>query len=83
MNTLKIDNVSLVYSKGYKALTALNLEINNGIFDHKILITSKQKDCINPYKIWIKISTYQYGELLKKFRIYSISNPKNILKNES
>ncbi|AEM71726.1 Phosphonate-transporting ATPase [Allomuricauda ruestringensis DSM 13258] len=32
MNTLKIDNVSLVYSNGYKALTALNLEINNGIF---------------------------------------------------
>ncbi|MHA7832819.1 MAG: ABC transporter ATP-binding protein [Flagellimonas sp.] len=32
MNTLKIDNVSLVYSNGYKALTALNLEIENGIF---------------------------------------------------
>ncbi len=32
MNTLKINNVSLVYSNGYKALTALNLEINNGIF---------------------------------------------------
>ncbi len=32
MNTLKIDNVSLAYSNGYKALTALNLEINNGIF---------------------------------------------------
>ncbi|MDF0716391.1 ABC transporter ATP-binding protein [Muricauda sp. 334s03] len=32
MNTLKIDNVSLVYSNGYKALTALNLEIQNGIF---------------------------------------------------
>ncbi|TRZ43527.1 ABC transporter ATP-binding protein [Robertkochia solimangrovi] len=32
MNTLKIDNVSVVYSNGYKALTALNLEINNGIF---------------------------------------------------
>ena len=32
MNTLKIDNVSLVYSNGYRALTALNLEIQNGIF---------------------------------------------------
>ena len=32
MNTLKINNVSLVYSNGYKALTDLNLEINNGIF---------------------------------------------------
>jgi len=32
MNTLKIDNVSLVYSNGYQALTALNLEIQNGIF---------------------------------------------------
>lgn len=32
MNTLKIDNVSLVYSDGYKALTAVNLEIQNGIF---------------------------------------------------
>lgn len=32
MNTLKIDNVSLVYSNGYKALTAVNLEIQNGIF---------------------------------------------------
>ncbi|GAB4517318.1 MAG: ABC transporter ATP-binding protein [Allomuricauda sp.] len=32
MNTLKIDNVSLVYSSGYKALTALNLKIQNGIF---------------------------------------------------
>lgn len=32
MNTLKIDNVSLVYNNGYQALTALNLEIHNGIF---------------------------------------------------
>ncbi len=32
MNTLQIDNVSLVYSNGYKALTALNLEMQNGIF---------------------------------------------------
>jgi ABC-type multidrug transport system ATPase subunit len=32
MNTLKIDDVSLVYSNGYKALTAVNLEIQNGIF---------------------------------------------------
>lgn len=32
MNTLKINNVSLVYGNGYKALTDLNLEINNGIF---------------------------------------------------
>lgn len=32
MNTLKINNVSLVYNNGYKALTALNLEIKNGIF---------------------------------------------------
>src|SRR5690606_12714028 len=32
MNTLKINNVSLVYSNGYQALTAVNLEIKNGIF---------------------------------------------------
>lgn len=32
MNTLKINNVSLVYGNGYKALTDLNLEITNGIF---------------------------------------------------
>lgn len=32
MNTLKIDNVSLVYNNGYQALSALNLEIQNGIF---------------------------------------------------
>ncbi|WP_108425295.1 ABC transporter ATP-binding protein [Flagellimonas amoyensis] len=32
MNTLKIDNVSLAYSNGYQALTAINLEIGNGIF---------------------------------------------------
>ncbi|KAB5486060.1 MULTISPECIES: ABC transporter ATP-binding protein [Flagellimonas] len=32
MNTLKIDNVSLAYGNGYQALTAINLEIGNGIF---------------------------------------------------
>ncbi|MAU70732.1 MAG: multidrug ABC transporter ATP-binding protein [Pseudozobellia sp.] len=32
MNTLKINNVSLVYSNGYQALNGLNLEITNGIF---------------------------------------------------
>lgn len=32
MNTLKIENVSLVYNNGYKALNAVNLEIGNGIF---------------------------------------------------
>lgn len=32
MNTLQIENVSLVYRNGYQALTALNLEIQNGIF---------------------------------------------------
>ena len=32
MNTLKINDVSLVYDNGYQALTAINLEINNGIF---------------------------------------------------
>lgn len=32
MNTLEIDNVSLVYNNGYRALSALTLEIKNGIF---------------------------------------------------
>lgn len=32
MNTLKIENVSLVYSNGYQALHDINLEIENGIF---------------------------------------------------
>jgi len=32
MNTLKINNVSVVYSNGYKALNDLTLEIKNGIF---------------------------------------------------
>ncbi|WP_109301400.1 ABC transporter ATP-binding protein [Aquimarina sp. AU474] len=32
MNTLKIENVSLVYSNGYQTLSAINLEISNGIF---------------------------------------------------
>lgn len=32
MNTLKIDNVSLVYDNGYQALSDINLEIGNGIF---------------------------------------------------
>lgn len=32
MNTLKTDNVSLVYGNGYRTLTAINLEIKNGVF---------------------------------------------------
>jgi ABC-type multidrug transport system ATPase subunit len=32
MNKLKIDNVSLIYSNGYQALSEIDLEINNGIF---------------------------------------------------
>lgn len=32
MNTLKIENLSLIYKNGYQALSDLNLEISNGIF---------------------------------------------------
>lgn len=32
MNTLKINDVSLVYNNGYQALNAINLEITNGVF---------------------------------------------------
>ena len=32
MNTLNINNVSLVYNNGHQALHAINLDINNGIF---------------------------------------------------
>ncbi|SHJ95560.1 ABC transporter [Arenibacter nanhaiticus] len=32
MNILRINNVSLVYNNGYKALHGINLEIKNGIF---------------------------------------------------
>lgn len=32
MDKLKIDNVSLIYSNGYQALSEIDLEINNGIF---------------------------------------------------
>ncbi|MFD2552010.1 ABC transporter ATP-binding protein [Bizionia sediminis] len=32
MNTLNISNVSLVYNNGYQALTAINLEVTNGVF---------------------------------------------------
>ncbi len=32
MNTLKINDVSLVYDNGYQALSAINLEITNGVF---------------------------------------------------
>lgn len=32
MNTLKIENLSLIYGNGYQALSDLNLEITNGIF---------------------------------------------------
>lgn len=32
MNTLKIENVSLVYENGYQALTDISLEVSNGIF---------------------------------------------------
>ncbi len=32
MNTLKIENLSLIYGNGYQALTEIDLEIKNGIF---------------------------------------------------